>query len=150
MIKISLGRYLLYIKIKLNSKKLPRKRKQDVKVNNTESLESLMQETYNDACLQINDAQRAINELSISANPEGVSDLTQIAKEKGGLLKVKDSAIRIKLELAKLQNEVIKNQGGSGTPNEQKTTEKISHDDFKSIRDMLKKPKDNNDEVDGE
>ena len=39
---------------------MPRKKKQDVKVNDTESLEGLMQETYNDACLQINDAQKTI------------------------------------------------------------------------------------------
>ena len=82
---------------------MPRKKKQDVKVNDNESLEGLMQETYNDACLQINDAQRTINELSASATPADVDDLTKIAKEKGNLLKVKDSAIRIKLEL-KLNN----------------------------------------------
>jgi hypothetical protein len=58
---------------------MPRKRKQDVKVNNTESLEGLMQETYNDACLQINDVQRTINELTTGANPDGVDDLTKVA-----------------------------------------------------------------------
>jgi hypothetical protein len=86
---------------------MPRKKKQDVKVNNSESLEGLMQETYNDACLQINDAQRTINELSASATPADVDDLTKIAKEKGNLLKVKDSAIRIKLELAILLKVVV-------------------------------------------
>ena len=90
---------------------MPRKKKQEVKVNNVDSLEGLMQETYNDACLQINDAQRTINELSVSAEPTDVDDLTKIAKEKGGLLKVKDSAIRIKLELAKLQSDIIKTRG---------------------------------------
>jgi len=82
---------------------MPRKRKHDVKVNNNESLEGLMQETYNDACLQINDVQRTINELTTGSNPDGVDDLTKIAKEKGNLLKVKDSAIRVKLEIAKLK-----------------------------------------------
>ena len=62
---------------------MPRKRKHDVKVNNNESLEGLMQETYNDACLQINDVQRTINELTTGVNPDGVDDLTKIAKEKG-------------------------------------------------------------------
>ena len=75
---------------------MARKRKHDVKVNDNESLEGLMQETYNDACLQITDVQRTINELSVAADPEGVDDLTKIAKEKGNLLKVKDSAIRVK------------------------------------------------------
>ena len=121
---------------------MPRKRKQDVKVNNVDSLEGLMQETYNDACLQINDAQRTINELSTSATPEDVDDLTKIAKEKGGLLKVKDSAIRIKLELAKLQSDILKNRGDADAAIQQRTEGKASLDDFKSIREMLKNDKD--------
>lgn len=123
---------------------MPRKRKQDVKVNNVDSLEGLMQETYNDACLQINDAQRTINELSISAAPTDVEDLTKIAKEKGGLLKIKDSAIRIKLELAKLQSDIIKNKGNSEAAINEMSDGKVSVNDFKSIREMLKNDKDVN------
>jgi hypothetical protein len=121
---------------------MPRKRKQDVKVNNVDSLEGLMQETYNDACLQINDAQRSINELTTSANPQDVDDLTKIAKEKGGLLKVKDSAIKIKLELAKLQSDILKNRGDAESAIQQRSEGKASLDDFKSIREMLKNDKD--------
>jgi hypothetical protein len=121
---------------------LPRKKKQDVKVNDVESLEGLMQETYNDACLQINDAQRSINELASSAVPQDVDDLTKIAKEKGGLLKVKDSAIRIKLELAKLQSDILKNRGDAETAIQERTDGKASLNDFKSIREMLKNDKD--------
>jgi len=121
---------------------MPRKKKQDVKVNDVESLEGLMQETYNDACLQINDAQRGINELASSAVPQDVDDLTKIAKEKGGLLKVKDSAIRIKLELAKLQSDILKNRGDAETAIQERTDGKASLNDFKSIREMLKNDKD--------
>jgi hypothetical protein len=126
---------------------MPRKKKQDVKVNNTESLEGLMQETYNDACLQINDAQRTINELTASAIPNDVDDLTKIAKEKAGLLKVKDSAIKIKLELAKLQSDIIKNSGDIETALSERNQGVASFDDFKSIREMLKSQNDssNND-----
>lgn len=117
---------------------MPRKKKQDIKVNNVDSLEGLMQETYNDACLQINDAQSSINELTTSATPEDVEDITKIAKEKGGLLKVKDSAIRIKLELAKLQSDIIKNRGDVDAAIQERTDGKASLNDFKSIREMLK------------
>ena len=117
---------------------MPRKRKQDVKVNDTESLEGLMQETYNDACLQINDAQKTINELATSANPTDVDDLTKIAKEKGGLLKIKDSAIRIKLELAKLQSDIIKNRGDVDSAVSERSNGAASLNDFKSIREMLR------------
>jgi len=126
---------------------MPRKRKQDIKINDNSSLEGLCQETYNDACLQINDAQKTINELSTSAVPTDVDDLTKIAKEKGGLLKIKDSAIRIKLELAKLQSDIIKNRGDAESAISQRSEGSASLSDFKSIREMLKN-KDN--QVDGE
>jgi hypothetical protein len=129
---------------------MPRKRKQDVKVNDTESLEGLMQETYNDACLQINDAQRTINELAASATPTDVDDLTKIAKEKGGLLKIKDSAIRIKLELAKLQSDIIKNRGDVDAAVSERSHGSASLDDFKSIREMLKNNDSDNNETETE
>lgn len=127
---------------------MPRKKKQDVKVNNTNSLEGLMQETYNDACLQIIDAQKTINEITTSATPTDVDDITKIAKEKGGLLKIKDSAIRIKLELAKLQSDIIKNNGDLETTiSERVNDDSMSLDDgFKSIREMIKKNSNENQE----
>ncbi len=121
---------------------MPRKRKQDVKVNNTESLEGLMQETYNDACLQINDTQRTINELSNTSVPQDVDELTKIVKEKAGLLKVKDSAIRIKLELAKLQSDIIKSNGNAEEAITERSHGTASLTDFKSIREMIKNHKD--------
>ncbi|MEI6879820.1 MAG: hypothetical protein WCK82_00565 [Bacteroidota bacterium] len=128
---------------------MPRKKKQDVKVNDTESLEGLMQETYNDACLQITDAQKTINELSASATPADVDDLTKIAKEKAGLLKVKDSAIRVKLELAKLQSDIIKSRGDVDTAISERSNGAASLSDFKSIREMLKNSNtDNETEID--
>jgi len=126
---------------------MPRKTKQDVKVNNNESLEGLMQETYNDACLQITDSQKTINELSSSAAPVDVDDYTKIAKEKGNLLKIKDSAIRIKLEIAKLQSDIIKNRGDVDSAVSERSNGSASLSDFKSIREMLKN---NNSETESE
>lgn len=129
---------------------MPRKRKQDVKVNNNESLEGLMQETYNDACLQINDAQKTINELAASATATDVDDLVKIAKEKGGLLKVKDSAIRIKLELAKLQSDIIKNRGDVESAISERSNGSASLNDFRTIREMFKKNNNNEPENEAE
>jgi hypothetical protein len=120
---------------------MPRKKKQDVKVNNTESLEGLMQETYNDACLQITDAQRVINELTTGVTPQDVDDHTKVAKEKAGLLKVKESGIRIKLEIAKLQSDIIKNRGDVDAAVSERSNGSASISDFKSIREMMKKEK---------
>ena len=122
---------------------MPRKTKQDVKVNNNDSLEGLMQETYNDACLQISDSQKTINELSSSATPADVDDYTKIAGTKVNLLKVKDSAIRIKLEIAKLQSDIIKNRGDVDSAVSERSNGSASLSDFKSIREMLKNDKQN-------
>lgn len=118
---------------------MPRKRKQEVKANNLSSLEGMMQEAYNDACLNIIEATSAINELNVSANPESVDDLTKIAKEKGGLLKVKDSAIRMKLELAKIQLDTIKNNGDADAAIHNATGGQVSDGDLKAVREHLKK-----------
>jgi hypothetical protein len=127
---------------------MSRRKKQEVKVNDNESLEGLMQETYNDACLQIMDAQKTINELNSSAVPNDVDEITKVAKEKGGLLRVKDSAIRIKLEIAKLQSDIIKNRGDIDNALSQRNQGSASLSDFKSIREMLKgaDSKDTNDD----
>jgi hypothetical protein len=125
---------------------LPRKRKQDVKVNNTESLEGIMQEVYNDACLNINEAQRTINELTTGATPDDVDDLTKIAKEKGNLLKVKDSAIRLKLDVAKLQSDIIKNNGNAESAIQERSNGTATLNDFKSIREMFKQGHNKEDE----
>ena len=123
---------------------MPRKRKTDVKVNDNSSLESLMQETYNDACLQITDAQRVINELTTGVTPQDVDDHTKVAKEKAGLLKVKESGIRIKLEIAKLQSDIIKNRGDVDAAVSERSNGSASISDFKSIREMLKNENKNN------
>jgi hypothetical protein len=122
---------------------MPRKTKQQVKVNDNGSLEGLMQEIYNDACLQITDAQKTINELTASATPVDVDDLTKIAKAKTDSLKMKDSGIRIKLEVAKLQSDIIKNRGDVDSAVNERSNGSASLNDFKSIREMLKQDKNN-------
>lgn len=126
---------------------MARKKKQEVKINNASSLEGLCQEAYNDACSQINDAQRTINEMVNSANPVDVDDLTKIAKGKVDALKIKDSAIKIKLEIAKLQNDILKNNGDmDATVKERNSGEESLLDDFSKVREMIKNGVNNNTE----
>lgn len=122
---------------------MPRRKKQDIKLNDTSSLEGLVQEIYNDACLQITESQNTINELSVNAIGENVGEHTQIAKEKGTLLKVKESGIRLKLEVAKLQSDIIKHSGNVENAVSERSQGTASINDFKSIRDMLKNEKHN-------
>jgi len=115
---------------------MPRKKKQQIKTNNTDSLEGLLQETYNDACANITAAQNNINEMGNAAEPEDVDDLTKIAAQKTSALKIKDSAMRIKLEIAKLQSDLIKNKGAKET-DQSGNGGKVSLSDFKAVRKMM-------------
>lgn len=125
-------------------------RKQSIKTNNIDSLEGLIQETYNDACANINDAQKTINELVNSVRPEDVDDATKIAKEKNNALKVKDSAIRIKLEIAKLQNDIIKHNGSADEAINDKSGGNVTLDDFSKVRELIKNKAKDDSELDDE
>jgi hypothetical protein len=116
---------------------MPRKRKQKVKVNNVESLEGLLQETYNEACGNINSAQKEITKLDAVAEPEVTDDHVKMTKEKGNLLKIKDSAIRIKLEVAKLQNDTIKQNGDVERAVADYSGQAPTDDDLAMVRKMI-------------
>ena len=118
---------------------MPRKKKQQIKVNDTESLEGLMQEVYNDACVQITQAQSTINELTNGVVAEDVDDSTKIAREKSNAQKIKTDNIKIKLEVAKLQTDIIKHHGDIGEATQSRSDAGApSLDDFKEIRNMMK------------
>lgn len=124
---------------------MPRKRKQQIKVNNTTALEGLMQEVYNDACGQINDANRTINELQSSTTPEDVEDATKIAKTKIDAQKIKDSSIKIKLDIAKLQSDILKHGGNEEKAVSEHSGGKANLSDFNTIRDIIKNNSDSED-----
>lgn len=114
---------------------MPRKKKQVIKTNDVTSLEGLLQETYNDACSNINSAQDIIAKIENAAEPEDVDDYSKIAKEKSSALKIKDSGIRIKLEIAKLQSDIIKHSGNSEEALKQRGG--VDVNDFRAIRKMI-------------
>jgi len=116
---------------------MARTKKQTIEINNNESLRGVMQEVYNNACNQIGDVQKVINELIAAANPEDIDDVTKIAKAKTDALKLKESAIKIKLELGKLQSNIIKD-GGDIVKAVTNSSEIVSNDSFAKIRDMVK------------
>jgi hypothetical protein len=124
---------------------MPRKKKQQIKTNDTNSLEGLLQETYNDACANINDAQTTINEMANAAEPEDVDDLAKIAKEKTSALKIKDSAMRVKLEIAKLQSDIIKHSGNAQAAINERSGGKVDLNDFRTIRRMIEDSSNNED-----
>ena len=94
-----------------SKKVMTRRKTKMVKINDPASLEKLLQETYTDACGLISETGTIIHELVVNGQPEDSDDLAKITKEKINALKVRDSAIRIKLDVSKLMNDVIKYNG---------------------------------------
>jgi hypothetical protein len=120
---------------------MPRRKKQKIEINNADSLQNVLQEVYNNVCTQIQDAQKVINEVGASTiEIEDTDDLVKIAKAKTGALKLKDSAIKTKLDIGKLQNEVLKHSGDvaaaiTGNP------ELVGKDSLALVRELIKSQK---------
>ncbi len=106
-----------------------------------ETLLALMQESYIDATLLKNDAQKLLNTLNSGAKPETIDELAKITKEKTSLLKIKESSIKLKLEISKLQMEMYKASRAQATQDiiDPKLTLKVDLDDFKNVREEVKK-----------
>ena len=92
---------------------MPTSKKYSVKLNNVDKIEQLLQETYDLACQQHNSIQNEINKVM---NTTVVNDLDIDGKEKyGKIMKeyftLQQKAIAIKMDIAKLMSEIVKNKG---------------------------------------
>lgn len=88
-------------------------KKYNVKLNNVEKIEQLLQETYDLACQQHYSIQNEINKIM---NTTAVNDLDIDGKEKyGKIMKeyftLQQKSIAIKMDVAKLMSEIIKHNG---------------------------------------
>lgn len=119
---------------------MPRSKKQEIKINDNSSLQGLLQEVYNNACNQITDAQKVVNEIGVGSVPEDVDDWAKVAKAKTDALKVKDSAIKTKLDVGRLQSDIIKFSGEIKTALDN-NPEVVSNDSFAKIREMINESK---------
>lgn len=88
-------------------------KKYKVKLNSVEKVEDLLQETYDLACYQYNEAHNEMNKLSQSTklSDEIIDGKAKYAKAMHDYLNDKDKAIGRKIEIAKLMTEVIKHGG---------------------------------------
>ena len=123
---------------------MQRRRTKMVKLNDKPALEKLLQESYTDSCQLISDTGVIITDLTINAQPADADDLAKISKEKINALKVRDSAIKLKLDIAKLMNDVIKNDGDEGKTVDNVNSEngaQISDDMFERIRQNIERSK---------
>jgi hypothetical protein len=116
---------------------MPRPTRTKVKVNNIPSLEVVLQEVYNEACSNIKEAQKTINELTLGSQPEDIDDHTKVAKAKTDLLKEKTSNVKLKLEVARLQNETIKHAGDMAVNMGNHSANEVKAQDFAEIRKLI-------------
>lgn len=123
---------------------MARPKKTKIEINSNDSLSGLLQETYNDACGQIVQAQNIMNEVTNTVKPETINDTTAIAKAKTDALKVKDSGIKIKLDVAKLQADIIKNNGDIKKTAKDMGVEAPSEDDYSAVKEIINKIKKDN------
>lgn len=86
-----------------------------VKLDDKGKVQELLQEIYNEACKNIEEAQREINkiEMSTNLNEESLDAKAKYAKAINDFIATKDKAIGRKLEIGKLMTEYLKYNGDS-------------------------------------
>lgn len=109
-----------------------------IKLNDANNLRDLLQEMYNLADFQINQAQQEMAKLSSATNLAEciMEEKGKYAKAMNDFLMVKDKAIAKKMDIAKLMSEVIKFNGNvndaiNGTQVKQTAI------DFTKLKEML-------------
>ena len=88
-------------------------KKYKVKLNNVDKIEELLQETYDLACQQYTTIQNEINKIM---GTTVVKELDIDGKEKYGkimkeYLTLQQKSVIIKMDIAKLMGEIVKNHG---------------------------------------
>ena len=86
-------------------------KKYKLKLDSKEKITELLQEIYDEACKNIEEAQREINKISTDLTEEVVDGKAKYAKAINDFIATKDKAISRKFEIAKLMTEVLKFNG---------------------------------------
>jgi len=111
-----------------------------------ESLTSLLHETYCEVVDQRNKALGLLNKYL--KNVEENSDLAMVGKINNELLKVIDSSIGKKLELAKLMADIMNKKGSIS--NDTTSTNQISKEQKSEMRKLVKEIKEGKINISGE
>lgn len=119
--------------------------KQKLEIND-ESLTSLLQEAYNETIDQRNKALGLLNKYL--KNVEENSDIAMVGKINNELLKVIDSSIGKKIELAKLMADIMNKKGNIKT--DEGSTKTISKEQKAEMRKLVKEIKEGRINITGE
>jgi len=109
---------------------MPRPKRKNVALEK-ESIEQLLQESYNEACENRTKAISMLNKQLRDVNDN--ADIQQVGKINNELLRIIDSSISKKLDIVKLQITLVK----SGDEGETSSIN-ISDEDKQLIEDMIK------------
>lgn len=84
-----------------------------LQLDSKDKIAELLQEIYNEACKNIEEAQREINRISMATdlNNEIIDGKAKYAKAINDFIATKDRAISKKFEIAKLMTEIVKFNG---------------------------------------
>ena len=117
---------------------MPKPAKTKIKLD-SDSFQTLLQEIYNDI-LTVQKKARSDMEERKALPVNTTTDAFQIGKVNNESLKIIDSSVEKKLELAKLQSQILTNNSESKETNQSGMTD----DDKKLIRDLIEKQKNKN------
>lgn len=86
-----------------------------IKLDDKDNVQELLQEIYNEACKNIEEAQRHINKIesSTNINDEIIDGKSKYAKAINDFIATKDKAIGRKLDVAKTMAEILKINGNT-------------------------------------
>ena len=115
---------------------MPRKISQ-INIEDKQSLEALLQEAYIDACKLENETQKTVNRIKRAPSPDTMDDYAKQAKEITAALKLKEAAVKLKLEVAKVQHDFIKKNGVVEEVTKTQDTGKVDFNDFEQIRSLV-------------
>jgi hypothetical protein len=92
-------------------------KKYKIKTNSDSNLEELLNILYNEACILLLSIQDNMSELKNSTDLSGASidEKAKFAKAQHDFFMDKDKALRMKLDIAKIMNEILKFKGDEST-----------------------------------
>lgn len=114
-----------------------------VKLNSTEKIEELLQETYDEACRQLkeinSEMSKLMNNVNLGNEEMSMEEKAKYAKAIHDYLGDKDRAIKTKLDISKFMGEVLKFKGNIDEAVNDPTFAKSSSMSLKSLKATIDK-----------
>lgn len=111
-----------------------------VRLNETQSIQVLLQEIYDQARHMIIEIQTSINSLELSTKlaDENIDGKSKYAKSMHDFHGDKEKAIRLKLDVAKIMNEILKHNGDANEALQNSELQRNNSIDVEKLRNLVK------------